>query len=302
MAENKNFEVIIVGGSYAGLSAGMSLGRSLRNVLIIDGGKPCNRQTPHSHNFITHDGEVPQQIAEAAKAQVLYYDTVRWYNGIAENAIKKQNGFEIMTGSGDVFTAKKLLFATGLTDVMPDIKGFAECWGISVLHCPYCHGFEVRAKTIGLLGNGDIGFEFGRLISQWSKKLVLFTNGPSTLNEAQAAKLESHNIPIVEKEIAAFEHENGYVQQIVFADGSNHSVDAIFARPAFEQHCRLPQQLGCSLTEHGFIKVNDFQQTDINGIYAAGDNTSMFRAVSIAVAAGTKAGAVINKEMIEEEF
>src|SRR5262245_21953104 len=116
---NNHFDVIIIGGSYAGLSAAMALGRSLSKVLIIDSGKPCNRQTPHSHNFITHDGETPAAIAEKAKAQVLRYDTVQFHNGLAIEGTQTENGFAIKTQPGDVFTATKLLFATGVTDLMP---------------------------------------------------------------------------------------------------------------------------------------------------------------------------------------
>src|SRR5687767_10565291 len=137
MTDKKNFDVIIIGGSYAGLSAAMALGRALRNVLIIDSGKPCNRQTPHSHNFITQDGKTPAEIATLAKQQVEKYDTVTFFSGLATDGAKTENGFQIQTGSGETFRAKKLIFATGVKDVMPTIEGYAECWGISVLHCPY---------------------------------------------------------------------------------------------------------------------------------------------------------------------
>lgn len=297
-----SFDVIIIGGSYAGLSAAMALGRSMRKVLIIDSGKPCNRQTPHSHNFITQDGETPATIAEKAKVQVLKYDSIQLHNGLAIEGTKTDTGFAIKTQSGATFTAKKLLFATGVTDQMPLIKGFAECWGISVLHCPYCHGYEVRHQNIGLIGNGDAGFEFARMLSNWSKKLTLFTNGQSTISQEQTAKLKSHHIEIVEKEIAAFENLNGYIQNIVFSDNSTQPITAVFAKAAITQHCDIPQQLGCELNEQRLIIVDDFNKTTVAGVYAAGDNSSMLRAVSAAVAAGTKAGAMVNKELIEEEF
>lgn len=302
MRDNKNFEVIIIGGSYAGLSAALALGRSLRNVLIIDSGKPCNRQTPHSHNFITQDGHTPRQIAETARQQVSQYDTVTFYEGLAVSGSKTKEGFEIRTQSGEVFQAKKLLFATGVSDQMPPIEGFAACWGISVLHCPYCHGYEVRGEVMGLIGNGDLGFEMCRLISHWSDKLSLFTNGKSTLTAEQAEKIRSHRIPIEEKEIAAFEHHEGKIQSIIFKDGSQQQLSAVFAKADFKQHCDIPEQLGCAMTAQGWIQVDDFHQTTIPGAYAAGDNASMFRAVSLATAAGTKAGAFINKVLIEEAF
>ncbi|MEM7297910.1 MAG: NAD(P)/FAD-dependent oxidoreductase, partial [Bacteroidota bacterium] len=134
MNNKQDFDVIIIGGSYAGLSAAMALGRSLRNVLIIDSGLPCNRQTPHSHNFITQDGKTPSEIATAAKSQVLEYDTVQFLEDLASSGKRIAHGFEVLTASGKKVTAKKLVFATGIKDIMPEIKGFADCWGISVVH------------------------------------------------------------------------------------------------------------------------------------------------------------------------
>jgi len=141
-----NFDVIIIGGSYAGLSAALALGRSLRKVLIMDSGLPCNRSTPHSHNFLTHDGERPAVIAEQARTKVLAYKTVTWWNGLAVSGRKTGSGFEIITQNDGIFYGRKLIFATGIRDILPDIKGFAECWGISVIHCPYCHGYEFRGE------------------------------------------------------------------------------------------------------------------------------------------------------------
>ncbi len=302
MAHKNRFDVIIIGGSYSGLSAAMSLARSLRNVLIIDSGKPCNRQTPHSHNFITHDGNTPKQIAEVAKQQVLSYHTVTFYNGLAVSGEKTDSGFIIKTEAGDSFTSEKLLIATGVRDLMPAYTGFSDCWGISVLHCPYCHGYEVHGKTIGLLGNGTIGFEFCKLISNWTKDLILFTDGKSTLTEEQAAKIKQHHIQVVEKEIAEFVHENGYVKHVLFKDGTLQEVTALFARIPFEQHCAVPAQLGCACSEDGLIKIDEFNKTSVHGVYAAGDNSYMMRAVAAAVAAGSKAGAILNRELIEETF
>ena len=210
---DNTFEVIIIGGSYAGLSAAMSLGRALRSVLIIDSAVPCNRQTPYSHNFITQDGKTPKQIATLAREQVSQYRTLEFYDGTAINGEKKEKQFEIKTEAGDLVYSKKLIIATGLKDIMPDIKGFADCWGISVIHCPYCHGYEVRNEKTGILGNGDYGFEFSRLVSNWTKDLTLYTNGKSTLTAEQAEKLRKNNISIVENEIHCFERAYGHKHQ-----------------------------------------------------------------------------------------
>ena len=301
MAKNQ-YEVIIVGGSYAGLSAAMTLGRSIRQVLVIDSGKPCNQQTPHSHNYLTQDGKVPAEIAGLAREQVLNYPTIEWRNGKVTDSKIVNDGFEVHIGDGAVFGAKKLLFATGLADDLPLIKGFAECWGISILHCPYCHGYEVKNKNIGVLVNGELALEFAGLIYHWSQNLTLFTNGPAALSREQKEKLAQHKIRINEKRLASFEHQNGMIEHVVFDDGAQQPIDALFARVAFKQHCPVPQNLGCELNEQGLIKVDAMGKTSVRGVYAAGDNSNMFRALSLAVAAGTKAGAMINRELIDESF
>jgi thioredoxin reductase len=296
------YEVIIIGGSYAGLSAAMALGRALRRVLIVDSGLPCNRQTPHSHNFITQDGEQPAVIASKARKQVLSYPTVQLREGKVIDAQKSGDHFMVRTEAGDVYTGARLLFATGITDIMPELPGLADCWGISVLHCPYCHGYEVRGKKLGLLANGDMGFEFTRLLYQWSKDLILFTNGPSTLTAAQREKLNHYNIPIIETRLSQIMHRDGYLSGIELGGNEVVQVDALFAKLAFRQHCELPVALGCTLTEAGFLQADEMGKTNVPGVFVAGDSTSFMRSVAAAVAAGNKAGAWINKELAEASF
>jgi len=300
--EQKHFEVIIVGGSYSGLSAAMSLGRSLRQVLVIDSGLPCNRQTPHSHNFITQDGEVPAVISAKAKLQVDFYKTVQFFNGLAVQATKTKEGFEIKTDSGETFTSKKVLFATGVKDLLPEIKGLAECWGISVLHCPYCHGYEVKTEKTAIIANGEMAFEYAKLISNWTKDLRLLTNGKSTLTLEQTEILQKHQIEIIEEEIESLEHEKGNIKQVIFKSQSKATVKAIYFRPPFEQHCALPSDLGCELTEQGLIKVDMMQKTTLPGVYASGDCVIQARSVSMAVSSGSFAGASLNRELIDEVF
>jgi len=302
MKDSNKFDVIIVGGSYSGLAAGMSLGRALRQVLIIDNGEPCNKQTPQSHNFLTQDGKSPGEITTLAKQQVGRYKNVKFINGLATKGIKTENGFEIQLASGETFSARKLIFATGIRDIMPVIDGFAACWGISVLHCPYCHGYEVSNKKTGILGNGEYGYEFSRLISNWTKDLTLFTNGVSSLTTEQTDKLEKHRIKIIEKEVGKLEHANGYLQHIIFRDGSKFSAEALYARSPFEQHCQIPETLGCELTEEGYIKTDTSLRTTITGVFACGDNASMLRTVANAVSMGTATGMMVNKEVILEKF
>lgn len=296
------FEVIIIGGSYAGLSAAMTLGRALRKVLIIDSGNPCNSQTPHSHNFLTNDGEKPQDLAARAKAQVLQYRTIQFLQGKAVKAQKTDGFFEIKTENGQVFKAEKLLFATGLTDIMPEIPGFATCWGISILHCPYCHGYEVKGKKTGIFGNGEIAFEKAKMVSHWTGDLTIFTNGKAVFSEAELEKFKSNRIEINEQEIKRIEQSNGQITNVIFKNGSKHHLEVLYAHLHTQQQCELFAPLGCKTNAHGCIETDVFQKTNIPGIYAAGDCSSVGRAVSVAVSAGTVAGMFLNKEMIDAVF
>ncbi|MBE8719703.1 NAD(P)/FAD-dependent oxidoreductase [Sphingobacterium pedocola] len=301
MKHTTNFDVIIIGGSYAGLSAAMALGRSLRNVLVIDSGMPCNRQTPHSHNFITHDGEKPAVIAEKAKAQVLKYETVQFHEGLAVSGKKTEDGFSIATQAGEKFVGKKIIFATGLQDIMPEIKGFAECWGISVIHCPYCHGYEFRDKKTGIMANGERAFHLSGLVNNLTGNLDILTSGQAEFTEEQLEKLKVHNIHVIDKKISEIVHEDGNIKEMIFEDGNKMDFDAVYAAIPFKKQIDIPVELGCELTEEEYIKVDSFQKTSVYGIFACGDNSGM-RSVANAVATGNMAGAMANSELTTEQF
>ena len=297
-----DFDVIVVGGSYSGLAAAMALGRAVRKVLVIDSGKPCNLPTPHSHNFVTQDGEDPRTIAARARRQVEAYDSVEFFDGLATSATPSAGRFVLATDSGETFTCRKLIFATGIRDVMPDIPGFSDCWGISALHCPYCHGYEVKGLQTGLLGNGNFAFEFSGLLSNWTSDLTLLTNGKSELTPEQTQKLAAHRICVVESGIERIEHQDGRLQNVLLANGERLPLAALYARPPFEQHCRLPEQLGCELTSEGYLSVGPTQKTSVHGVFACGDNASSMRTVANAVGTGTTAGMMANRELCLEDF
>ncbi|SMD03619.1 NAD(P)/FAD-dependent oxidoreductase [Pedobacter nyackensis] len=302
MDKNQKYDVIIVGGSYAGLSAALALGRAIRQVLVIDSGNPCNQQTPHSHNFLTQDGSKPADISALGKSEVLKYPTIEFLEDHVNAVRGENNDFEVSTASGQVLNARKLVFSTGVKDLMPEIPGFASCWGISVIHCPYCHGYEYKDRVTGILANGNTAFEMALMIHNWTKQLSVFTNGKSDLTDEQLQRLVQINVNVIEKTLQEIVHAEGNLSSVVFTDGSSRMLDALYARPPFEQHCSVPEQMGCELDASGYIKVDDFQKTSIAGVFAAGDNTSKFRAVSAAVAAGGKTGAFINHELIAEAW
>lgn len=302
MRNTKDFEVIIIGGSNAGLSSAMALGRSLRSVLIIDSGLPCNKPTPHAHNFLTQDGQKPAEILRIARQQVEKYETVKFHHGLASSGVKTENGFEITTATQEKFTAKKLIFATGIKDLMPAIKGFEACWGISIIHCPYCHGFEFRNQNTGIFANGEKAFHLASLVNNLTRNVIILTNGKADFNEEQLEKLNKNNIKIIETGIAEIAHENGHLKHVVFEDASQLNFNAVYAAIPFVQHSDIPVSLGCEITEHGYIKVDNLQKTTVDHVFACGDNAGMMRSIANAVHSGNLTGAMVNSLLTAETF
>jgi thioredoxin reductase len=302
MKTNEIFDVIIIGGSYAGLSAAMSLGRSLKKTLVIDSGKPCNAQTPYSHNFLTQDGKTPEEIATLGKQQVEQYDTVEFYNDVALDAERTDLGFIIKTQSGKTFSAKKLIIATGIKDLMHNIPGFSTCWGISVIHCPYCHGYEYREQPTGIFANSEKAFHLATLVSNLTTDLSIFTNGSADFTNEQFDILKRRGIPVMESPIVELEHQHGHLQQLYLKDGTRLKTNALYASVPFVQHSAIPELLGCELTPLGHLKVDSFQMTSLPGVFACGDNSSPIRSVVNAVATGALAGAMVNMEITKESF
>lgn len=296
------FDVIIIGGSYAGLSAAMTLGRSLRNVLVIDNGKPCNEQTPHSQNFLTQDGKTPKEISALAKTQVEKYDTIKFYDGKAVSAQKTDFGFEITTENGEKLNSKKLIVATGIIDEIPDIKGFKESWGISLIHCPYCHGHEYKGKKTGIIANGDKAVHISSLVKNLTEDVTIFTRGKANFTSEQLEKLKNNQIEIIETEISELKNENGYVKSLVFDYGKEIDFEAVYGAFPFTQHSDIAESLGCEMTEMGHIKIDQFQKTNVVGLFACGDNSSAMRSVANAVYTGNAAGAMVNAELVSDCF
>jgi thioredoxin reductase len=293
------YDAVIIGGSYAGLSAAMALGRALRKVLIIDSGMPCNRQTPHSHNFLTRDGSTPAELSAIALEQVLAYPTIGLCKDMALNSVNDANQFTTTTASGGRYKSRRLVLATGIKDIMPEIPGITECWGISVIHCPYCHGYEYHSQPTAILANGNMAFEFAMLLYNWSKELYLLTNGPVTMTDEQISQLQKLSVHIIEQPLASIRHKEGKLEEIIFNDDTKLAVPVMYARLPFVQHSTIAANLGCALTEQGHIVIDMMQQTSVTGVYACGDNSSGMRSVAQAVYSGSMAGAALNRELNE---
>lgn len=294
---NNSFDVIIIGGSYAGLSAAMALGRSMKNVLIIDSGKPCNRMTPHSHNFLTQDGQTPQAISNLAKSQVLEYPTVQFQSDLAVSGQFLDDGFAITTEGGVTYTSTKLIIATGIKDIMPDIPGFAESWGITLVHCPYCHGYELRGLKTAIFAEAEKALHLAPLIKNLTNDLTVVTSGQYPYSDDQIAQLKAMDVDVVQNPIQSIVHDSGKLQEIQFVDRPPIAIKAMYAGLPFVQHCNIPKSLGCTINDHGYIEVSTLFKTSVEGIYACGDNCGRMRSVANAVYSGNVAGAIANMEL-----
>ena len=288
-------DVIIIGGSYAGLSAAMSLGRSLRNTLVIDGGDPCNKTTPAAHNIITHDGAAPQDISRRARTQVQAYPDVTFLRDRATSLSGQDGDFTVATASGKEFRAKKIVFATGLHDGLPDIPGLQACWGKTVIHCPYCHGYEVRAQPTGILMNNDHVPFMARLIGNLTERLTVFSNGPAAFD---VAEIEELGVTVIQQPVDKLDHDNGQLRAVCLEGGTAVDLTALYVHPITTQKCPLPEAIGCTLDEHGFLKVDQHGLTSVAGIYGAGDCTTMMRSVPYAMGSGNVVGAMVNAGLV----
>ncbi|NVJ46194.1 MAG: NAD(P)/FAD-dependent oxidoreductase [Cytophagia bacterium] len=301
MSEHR-YDVIIIGGSYSGLSAAMALGRSRRNVLVIDAGNPCNKSTPYSHNFLTQDGVPPQVISNIAKDQVLAYPTIQWQDGRVCNILGNNEAFETAMDGGKKVMARKVILATGLKDVLPEIAGFKECWGKTIIHCPYCHGYEFRDQKTGIFVAASQAFEMVKLISNWTNDLKVFLSDNEKLSEEHRHVILGKGVQIISQPIHEAVHQDGILSHLTMADNSTEQIKALYARVPTEQKISFLNKMGCTMTESGHIETDMFGKTTVEGVYAVGDCSHPMRSVATAVYTGNIAGAMINKELIEESY
>ena len=293
------FDVLIIGGSYAGLSAALALGRARRSVLVLDGRRPRNRFTPHAHNLLLHDGDAPADLAARARQQVAAYPTIQLLEAQAISAETQPDGtFTVATEAHGVFEASRLLLATGLRDELPPVPGFAECWGKSVIHCPFCHGYEVADQPTGIWNNGPEVEHQVKMLLNWSRQLTVFTNGPATFGPEVHELLETEGVGLVQTPVAELLHTDGQLTALRLADGRTWPLPVLYARLPWHQASELPAQLGCEITEQVLISTDASYRTTVPGVYAAGDCTVAPPQLALAIAAGNLAGGSLSRELI----
>ncbi len=294
----ERYDTVIVGGSNAGLSAALMLGRGRRRVLVCDTGVPTNAPAHEAHGFFTRDGTPPSELVRIGREQLRPYD-VELRHVAVTGATSDDAGFVVTLADGTTVQTRTVLLATGVAQVFPAIEGIAERWGESVNQCPYCHGWEVRDQPLAVYATGDHGFQYALMIANWSRDIVALTDGPAAFTDAQWATLKAREIAVHEGRIARLEGPGRTLTEIVFADGSRLPRHALFLAPGKRQHSDLAAQLGCAHTLDGSVQVNAFGLTSVPGVYAAGDMTHiMIQSLPVAVAEGATAGAMLNNTLI----
>ncbi|MEN2468819.1 NAD(P)/FAD-dependent oxidoreductase [Burkholderia sp. GS2Y] len=294
-------EVIVIGGSFAGLSAAMQLARARRRVLVIDAGRPRNRFAEHAHGFFGQDGKPPAQIVAEAAAQLAAYPTVQRIDGEVRTAERDADGrFHVTLSDGSRASADRLILATGIRDELPALPGLAERWGISVLHCPYCHGFEVSGRQLGVLATHPLSVHQAILIPDWGPT-TWFTQGVVDANEEEAALLDARGVCIERSPVVEILGDAPRIDALRLADGQVVPIDALFVGARTVMASDLAQQLGCAFDEGplgAVVRVDAMKQTSVTGVFVAGDASTPMTNATFASASGVAAGVGAHRSLI----
>lgn len=293
-------DAIIVGGSYAGLSAALALARARKRLLIIDAGQRRNRFAHTAHGLLGQDGRTPEAIARDARADVAAYPTATFLDGTAVAAAPIAGGFAVTLADGTAHTAARLILATGVTDELPELPGLREGWGKGVIHCPYCHGYEVAGRRLGVLALMPGALHLANLIPDWGAT-TYFTNGIDALTADTRAALSARGVGVVEGAVAAIVNEGEQLAGVRLHDGRTIALDALFVNAPTRQASPLAAQLGCAIDETGIgpvIRVDVLGRTTVPGVYAAGDAAQLMKNLPAAIASGFAAGAMAHQSLL----
>lgn len=299
-----DYDAIIVGGGPAGLSAALTLGRSRRRVLVASAGSTRNATARHAHNIFTRDGTAPADLVKIGRDQLKPYD-VSVKDGWATDAFQIDRGFQIAFEDGVSYTSRAVVLATGVKDILPDKPGFRELWGKDIFHCPYCHGWEMAGRPLGIYSKSaapEKTMHLCQLIRGWSDDVILFTDGPSGLDANDLELLEINGIQVLEDQVERLNARDDELESIVLDSGKHIARGGLLISPDQELASDLPHRLGCPLTNDGRVQSGIAGRTEIPGVFVAGDMGPGMQSVASAAASGALAGAMLNHDLLEKDF
>ncbi|GAB3149093.1 NAD(P)/FAD-dependent oxidoreductase [Amycolatopsis stemonae] len=287
MTEN-SYDVLVVGGGAAGLNAALMLGRARRRVLVVDGGSPRNAPASHMHGFLSRDGLPPSDLLEIGREELTGYGVEL----VQDQVVRLEDGFTAELASGRTPTARRVLFATGVHDDLPDIPGLRESWGTDVVTCPYCHGYEVRDRPLGVLGTEPASVEHALLVRQWSPDVVYFAH-TEPLSEEDRVRLDARGVRVVEGTVTAVRREHGHLTGVELGSRFVPRV-ALFVRTKTVAHDELMRGLG-------YEETDAMGRTNVPGLWAAGNVVDARATVIIAAAQGAAAAGALNHDLVGED-
>jgi thioredoxin reductase len=295
----ETYEVIVIGGGAAGLSAALVLGRARRRTLVVDAGEPRNAPAAHMQGFLTRDGMPPAEFLAIGREEIKEYGVEL----VRDRVVEVAPGFAVTLASGRVLQARRLVVATGLKDELPEVPGVAARFGKDVLHCPYCHGWEVRDQAFGVLATTPLSVHQALMVSQWSKDVTLFlhTVAQSELSDDDLRRLAAAGVGVVPGEVAELVVTDDRLTAVRLADGTTHAREVVFTAPRAVPRNGLLQRLGAELQETpfgGYPVVDGNWQTTVPGVYAVGNAAGFGEQVINAASAGYRAAATINGELL----
>jgi thioredoxin reductase len=301
----ESYEVVIIGGGPAGLSAALMLGRCRRKIIVLDSAQPRNAAARVFHGYLGRDGTEPRALMEAARQEVQHYGA----EICSETAVRAErlpveprSAFLIETSTGRTLQCRKLLLATGLRDCLPDLPGVKECYGISVHHCPYCDGWEHRDQHLLAYGNtASAARGLARLLTNWSSRVTVLTDGQPPESVELTAQ-DRARLAFRPEPVEALLHTSGKLHAAVFKSGEQLAADALFFNVGQEPHCDLPRKLGCSFAKDAIARSQRKQRTNVPGLFLAGDVDGDVQFVAVAAAEGATAAVAINRELQEEDW
>ncbi|WP_433289909.1 NAD(P)/FAD-dependent oxidoreductase [Pseudonocardia sp. CA-142604] len=307
---DKNYDVVVVGGGAAGLNGALTLARARRSVLVVDEGRPRNALADGVHNYLGRDGTPPADLTAAGRAEVAGYGgTVIPGRVIAAHRPSDGEGFELTLDNGTQVTSRRLLVTTGLVDELPDVPGLAQRWGRDVLHCPYCHGWEVRDQAIGVLATGPAGPHQAELLRQWSPDVTLFLHTAPDLDREQWTRLAARGIAVVDGEVTAVEVADDRITGLRLHTGRVVPRQAVVVAPRFVARAELLTTLGLQTVEQKFgdhvlgtvVPADRTGATAVDGVWVAGNVADLQAGVINAAAAGYSAAVAINADLVADD-
>ncbi|WP_433493944.1 NAD(P)/FAD-dependent oxidoreductase [Micromonospora sp. CA-248089] len=301
----ENYEVLVIGGGAAGLNGALMLARARRSVLVVDGGEPRNAPADGVHALLGHDGVPPAELLARGRDEVRRYGG-HLTEGRVETVARDDAGFEVALADGRRIRAGHVLVATGLVDELPEVPGLRERWGRDVVHCPYCHGWEVRERPIGVIGTGPMSVHQTLLFRQWSDDVVYLRHTAPPLTDEQAEQLAARGVPVVEGEVAAVETDGDRLTGVRLRDGRTVGREVLTVAPRMVARAGFLAGLGLRPQPHPsgmgeYLAADESGRTDVPGVWVAGNVTDLSAQVGSAAAAGARTAAMINADLVQEE-